>query len=87
MGSEMCIRDRSLARGLAPQVRVNAVCPGVIESRWLKEHPEMIEGAMKVTPLGRPSMPEDVAEAVVYLACDAKMMTGQMLQMDGGRTI
>ena len=47
----------------------------------------MIEGAMKVTPLGRPSLPEDVAEAVVYLACDAKMMTGQMLQMDGGRTI
>ena len=83
----MMTMTKSLARGLAPQVRVNAVCPGVIESRWLKEHPEMIEGAMKVTPLGRPSMPEDVAEAVVYLACDAKMMTGQMLQMDGGRTI
>lgn len=78
---------KSLARGLAPQVRVNAVCPGVIESRWLQDHPEMIEGAMKVTPLGRPSLPEDVAKAIVYLACDAQMMTGQMLQMDGGRTI
>lgn len=78
---------KSLARGLAPQVRVNAVCPGVIESRWLQDHPEMIEGAMKVTPLGRPSSPEDVAKAIVYLACDAEMMTGQMLQMDGGRTI
>jgi 3-oxoacyl-[acyl-carrier protein] reductase len=78
---------KSLARGLAPHVRVNAVCPGVIESRWLQDHPEMIEGAMKVTPLGRPSRPEDVAQAIVYLACDALMMTGQMLQMDGGRTI
>ena len=78
---------KSLARGLAPQVRVNAVCPGVIESRWLQDHPEMIEGAMKVTPLGRPSSPEDVAKAIVYLACDAEMMTWQMLQMDGGRTI
>jgi 3-oxoacyl-[acyl-carrier protein] reductase len=78
---------KSFARAFAPEVRVNAVCPGVIVSRWLDDHPEMIEGAMRVTPLKKPSTPDDIAEVVVFLACDAGMMTGQAVVVDGGRTM
>lgn len=76
---------KSLARVFAPQVRVNAVCPGVIESRWLGDHPEMIQSAIKVTPLQRASTTDDVANVITFLACDAGMMTGQALVVDGGR--
>ena len=78
---------KSLARAFAPDIRVNAVCPGVIRSRWLAEHEEMITSAIKVTPLKRASSPDDIADAITFLACDAKMMTGQALVVDGGRTM
>lgn len=78
---------RSLARAFAPTVRVNAVCPGVIESRWLDDHPEMIQAAIKVTPLQRASTTDDIADVITFLACDAGMMTGQALVVDGGRTM
>jgi 3-oxoacyl-[acyl-carrier protein] reductase len=78
---------KSLARAFAPQVRVNAVCPGVIESRWLDDHPEMIQAAIKVTPLKRASTTDDIADVITFLACDASMMTGQALTVDGGRTM
>jgi len=78
---------KSLAKAFAPQVRVNAVCPGVIISRWLRDHQEMIDSALDVTPLRRASTPDDVAEVITFLACEAAMMTGQALVVDGGRTI
>jgi 3-oxoacyl-[acyl-carrier protein] reductase len=78
---------KSLARAFAPKVRVNAVCPGVIESRWLDDHPEMIQSAIKVTPLKRASSTDDIADVITFLACDAGMMTGQALTVDGGRTM
>jgi 3-oxoacyl-[acyl-carrier protein] reductase len=78
---------KSLARALAPEVRVNAVCPGPILSRWLVGHEAMIEAALKVTPLGRASTPEEVADVIVFLACDAAMVTGQAVVVDGGRTM
>ena len=78
---------KSLARAFAPHVRVNAVCPGVIESRWLDDHPEMIQSAIKVTPLKRASTTDDIADVVTFLACDAGMMTGQALTVDGGRSM
>lgn len=78
---------KSLAKAFAPKIRVNAVCPGVIESRWLAEHPEMIQSAIKVTPLKRASAPNDIADTITFLACDAHMMTGQALVVDGGRTM
>lgn len=78
---------KSLARAFAPQVRVNAVCPGVIESRWLDDHPEMIQAAIKVTPLKKASSTDDIADVITFLACDAGMMTGQALTVDGGRTM
>src|SRR2546429_686725 len=46
---------KSLAKALAPEIRVNAVCPGPIVSRWLEGHEEMVEAAIKITPLKRAS--------------------------------
>jgi 3-oxoacyl-[acyl-carrier protein] reductase len=78
---------KSLARAFAPDIRVNAVCPGVILSRWLEDHQDMIDAAIKITPLKRASTPDDIADAITFLACDAGMMTGQALIIDGGRTM
>jgi len=78
---------KSLAKAFAPEIRVNAVCPGVIISRWLDDHQEMIDKAIKITPLRRASTTDDIADVITFLACDAGMMTGQALVVDGGRTI
>ncbi|HEX5104891.1 MAG TPA: SDR family oxidoreductase [Pirellulaceae bacterium] len=78
---------KSLAKAFAPQIRVNAVCPGVIISRWLEGHEDMVEAALKITPLKRASSTDDIADVIVFLACDAGMMTGQALVVDGGRTM
>ncbi len=78
---------KSLATAFAPEVRVNAVCPGPILTRWLAEHQGMIEAAVAMTPLARASTPEDIAQAIVFLTLDAGMVTGQALVIDGGRTI
>jgi 3-oxoacyl-[acyl-carrier protein] reductase len=78
---------KSLARAFAPAIRVNAVCPGPILTRWLKDHEDMVEAAIAVTPLKRSSHPDDIADAIVFLACDAHMMTGQAVIVDGGRTM
>jgi 3-oxoacyl-[acyl-carrier protein] reductase len=78
---------KSLARAFAPDIRVNAVCPGVILSRWLDGHEEMLDAAIKITPLKKASTPDDIAAAILFLACDAHMMTGQSLTIDGGRTM
>jgi 3-oxoacyl-[acyl-carrier protein] reductase len=79
-----------LARALAPEVRVNAVCPGLITTRWF---PRGIgeEGYRKVkasyeagAPLGIACSPEDVAEAVVWLVDGARTVTGELLLLDSG---
>jgi 3-oxoacyl-[acyl-carrier protein] reductase len=79
-----------LARSLAPDVRVNAVCPGLITSRWFvegigQEGFEKVKAAVEqTTPLRRASTPEDVADAIVWLVCGAPTMTGELLLLDGG---
>lgn len=78
---------KSLAKAFAPDIRVNAVCPGPIISRWLEDHQDMVDAAVKITPLKRASTTEEIADVAVFLACDAGMMTGQALVVDGGRTI
>jgi 3-oxoacyl-[acyl-carrier protein] reductase len=79
-----------LARTLAPEIRVNAVCPGLITSRWFVEGIGQ-EGYDKVkasyeqnVPLQRASTPQDVAEAIVWLVDGAKTTTGELLLLDGG---
>jgi 3-oxoacyl-[acyl-carrier protein] reductase len=78
---------KSLARAFAPEVRVNAVAPGPVQTRWLADHQDMVEQAMKLTPLKRPATADDVADTIVFLACGTTLMTGQVLVVDGGRTI
>ena len=79
---------RQLAVELAPKVRVNTVCAGLIRTDAVKYLPEgeaMLEFADKYTPLGRVGLPEDVANAVLLL-CDprAAWITGQVVNVDGG---
>ncbi len=80
----------SLAVELAPNVRVNAVLPGAIETDGTKHlfaDPGFVASLQATYPLG-PGSPEDVADAVEFLASDrARWITGQELVVDGGRTI
>jgi 3-oxoacyl-[acyl-carrier protein] reductase len=78
---------KSLARAFAPNVRVNAVAPGPVQTRWLADHQDMVEAAVKQTPLKRPATAEDVAAVVLFLADETSLMTGQVLVVDGGRTM
>jgi len=78
---------KSLAKAFAPEVRVNAVAPGPVQTRWLADHQDMVEKAIKVTPLERVATPEDIADVVLFLANETSLMTGQVLVVDGGRTI
>jgi 3-oxoacyl-[acyl-carrier protein] reductase len=78
---------KSLAMAFAPEVRVNAVAPGPVQTRWLADHQDMVESAMKLTPLQRPATPDDVAAVALFLAEETSLMTGQVLVVDGGRTI
>jgi 3-oxoacyl-[acyl-carrier protein] reductase len=88
----------SAAIELAPQVRVNGVAPGVVDTDMVRvprggsphEHPEAreadtLEGLRKLHPLGRLGEPRDVAAAVLYLL-DAPWVTGSVLTVDGGLT-
>lgn len=80
---------RSLARDLAPSVRVNAVAPGVVA--WPDEGYESDRAAqeayLKRVPLARSGTPEDAAEAVRWLALEARYITGQTIRVDGGRSL
>jgi len=82
----------TLARALAPKVRVNAIAPGAITGRWLKQGwGESYDAIMKAVsarvPLGRPSEPEDIADAVLGLIGGSDMITGQVIICDGGMTL
>ncbi|MCL4079563.1 3-oxoacyl-[acyl-carrier-protein] reductase [Coriobacteriia bacterium Es71-Z0120] len=80
---------RSLARELAPRnVRVNAVAPGFITTDMTADLPESVkEAALSSIALKRFGEPEDIADAVAFLASDAaKYITGQVIAVDGGMT-
>ncbi len=81
----------SLARALAPKIRVNAVCPGFIDTRWFSDKygeaktQEIRDNVIKRTPLQIASTPEDVAEAVLFFISDAsRVVTGETLLVDAG---
>lgn len=79
---------RSLARELAPSVRVNTVACGMLDEPWIDEGgPELRKMLQKDVLLGRLCRSQDIAEAVAFLATGADFMTGQMLVLDGGETI
>jgi NAD(P)-dependent dehydrogenase (short-subunit alcohol dehydrogenase family) len=78
----------SLARDLAPSIRVNAVSPGPIEANWEDDWEipkEQLEEALSMTPLKRLGRPQEIAETTLFLASDGGgYITGQILQVDGG---
>ncbi len=75
---------KSLAVELAPEIRVNAVAPGAI--LWAEGEPASLEVISK-TPLGRLGTTEELVAAVRYLALEATFTTGQILTVDGGRSV
>jgi NAD(P)-dependent dehydrogenase (short-subunit alcohol dehydrogenase family) len=80
---------RSLAIDLGRYgIRVNAVAPGAVDTAlWAKNRmiPGVIEKVESQTPLGRWASPEDIADAIVFLACDdSRFITGETISVDGG---
>ena len=75
---------KSLAKALAPDVRVNAIAPGTITMPG--DPPEWEQEFVKLAPLKRTGRPSDIADVVVYLAT-AEFLTGHTLVLDGGRTL
>jgi NAD(P)-dependent dehydrogenase (short-subunit alcohol dehydrogenase family) len=84
---------KAMAVELSPQgIRVNCVAPGFIETNMsgkaLDDDPQRKQKVLSRTPMGKLGLPEDVAEAVYYLASDAaKYLTGVVLPVDGGNSI
>lgn len=78
---------KSLARAFGPIVRVNAVAPGPVLTRWLADHMDHVARSVQATPMGRAALPNDIADAVCFLALGSSLMTGQVVVVDGGRTM
>jgi 3-oxoacyl-[acyl-carrier protein] reductase len=79
---------QNLARALAPEVRVNAIAPGAVDSAWMvewtdEERQQSIDRAL----LKRRCQPEDLAEVILFLGFGAAMVTGQTVTVDGGLTL
>jgi pteridine reductase len=78
---------KSLAKELAPDIRVNAVAPGAIAWPENGMTETVKESILSEIPLGRSGNPVDIANAVLFLVRDATYSTGQVLKIDGGRSI
>ena len=80
---------KSLAKELAPNVRVNGIAPGVI--LWPNTDEQMSEGTKQQiidkVPLRRSGSPEDIAQTAFFLATSARYMTGQIIAVDGGSSL
>lgn len=79
----------SLARVLGPEIRVNAVCPGMVDTKWLREGYGSRYAAIEAryrsgTPLARPGTPEEVAAVIVWLIEGADLITGDTIMVDSG---
>ena len=83
----LAMLTRSLAKDLAPQVRVNGIAPGAI--LWPEDGmtDTVQESILRQIPLKRAGDPDDIAGAALYLMRDAAYVTGQVLAVDGGRSI
>ena len=84
-GNAMLVK--SLARELGPEIRVNGIAPGAI--LWPEQglSDEDRETILERTALKRPGTPEDIAQTLLFLLRDAPYITGQIIAVDGGRTL
>jgi pteridine reductase len=82
--SGIILMTRTLAKELAPEVRVNAIAPGTITMPG--DPPEWQSDFIRLAPLHRTGRPDDIADAIVFLLT-ADFLTGQTLVLDGGRTL
>jgi pteridine reductase len=83
----LAMLTRALAKDLAPEVRVNGVSPGAI--LWPEDGMSDVaqETILRQVPLGRAGHPDDIAGCVLYLLRDAPYVTGQIIAVDGGRSV
>lgn len=77
---------KSLARVFAPDVRVNAIAPGLVHTRFAGWPESTFEKGKRVTPLGRITSVEEVAKVCLFLAVDATSITAETILIDGGKT-
>jgi ketoreductase RED2 len=75
-----------LANVVGPQVRVNAVAPGLVDTPWTAEWHDLHEAIKLMAPMGRSGVPDDVAEVVMTLI-DSTYVTGQVWVIDGGLSL
>jgi pteridine reductase len=85
--SGLAMLTKSLARDLAPNVRVNGIAPGMI--LWPENEPSesIKKSILDQIPLKRSGFPEDIARCALFLIKDAPYITGQIIPIDGGRSI
>ena len=83
----LAMLTRSLAKDLAPEIRVNGVSPGAI--LWPEEGmtDATQESILRQVPLQRAGSPDDIAGCVLFLLADASYVTGQIIAVDGGRSV
>ena len=77
----------SLARSLAPAVRVNAIAPGAVHSTWLEWTPEQRQHQVEHSLLKKISAPEDLGDVVLFLAFGNETITGQTVVVDAGLSL
>ena len=82
----------SLAHALSPEIRVNGICPGFIQTRWTKgflgeRYESVKEKIEKASLVNKTSLPEDISKGVIYLAVDAQTTSGQLITIDGGQLV
>ena len=80
----MVTMTKSLARALAPGIRVNAVLPGFVRTRFAGWTEDAFAASEKITPLKRLATGEDIAEAAIFFAAHAAATTGETIVCDGG---
>jgi pteridine reductase len=83
----LAMLTRSLAKDLAPGIRVNGVAPGAILWPENGMTESIQQSILDQIPLGRAGTPEDIAGCVLYLLRDASYVTGQIIPVDGGRSV
>jgi ketoreductase RED2 len=75
-----------LAKVVGPEIRVNAVAPGLVDTPWTQDWDVVRDAVRQAAPLKRSGRPEDVAEVILSLA-GAAYVTGQVVVVDGGLTL